>query len=167
MILDGTIVNGDISASAAIANSKLANSALTIGSTSVSLGSTVTTFAGLTSVTSTSFVGALTGNADTATSATTAGTVTTAAQPSITSVGTLTALTVSGNGVFSSTGAIKIPSGTTAQNSGYTTVGMIRFNTELDALEVYKSSGWASAGGGGGGSTRLFAAGIASGGQLF
>jgi hypothetical protein len=44
---------------------------------------------------------------------------------------------------------------------------MIRFNTELDALEVYKSSGWASAGGGGGSSTRLFAAGIASGGQLF
>ena len=39
------------------------------------------------------FVGALTGNADTAT---TAGTVTTAAQPNITSVGTLSALTVSG-----------------------------------------------------------------------
>ena len=45
-------------------------------------------------VTSTNgFVGALTGNADTAT---TAGTVTTAAQPNITSVGTLSALTVSG-----------------------------------------------------------------------
>ena len=39
-------------------------------------------------------VGSINGNAATATSATTAGTVTTAAQPSITSVGTLTGLTV-------------------------------------------------------------------------
>ena len=45
-------------------------------------------------VTATSFVGALTGNADTST---TAGTVTTAAQTNITSLGTLTSLNVSGN----------------------------------------------------------------------
>ena len=50
----------------------LTNSAVTIGSTSISLGGTATTIAGLTSVTSTTFVGALTGNASTATSATTA-----------------------------------------------------------------------------------------------
>jgi hypothetical protein len=50
-----------------IANSKLVNSSVTIGSSSVSLGGTVTTISGLTSVTSTSFVGALTGNASTAT----------------------------------------------------------------------------------------------------
>jgi hypothetical protein len=48
---------------------------------------------GATSITSTSFVGALTGNASTAT---TAGTVTTAAQPNITSVGTLGNTTMSG-----------------------------------------------------------------------
>jgi hypothetical protein len=52
-----------------IPNSSLTNSSVTIGSTSVALGATETTLAGLTSVTSTSFVGALTGNADTATSA--------------------------------------------------------------------------------------------------
>ena len=46
---------------------------------------------GATSITSTAFVGTLTGNASTAT---TAGTVTTAAQPNITSLGTLTALQV-------------------------------------------------------------------------
>ena len=138
MILDGTIVNGDISASAAIANLKLANSAVTIGNTSVSLGSTVTTFTGLTSITSTAFVG----------------TLSTASQPNITSVGTLTGLTitgdlsVSGNTTHTSTGALKIPSGTTAQSAGYATVGMVRFNTTTDALEVYKSAGWASAGGG-------------------
>jgi hypothetical protein len=50
-----------------IANAKLTNSSVTIGSTAVSLGATVTTFAGLASVTSTTFVGALTGNASTAT----------------------------------------------------------------------------------------------------
>jgi len=60
----------------------------------------------------------------------------------------LTTLNASGNVVFSSTGALKIPSGTTAESSSYTTVGMVRFNTETDALEVYKSTGWASAGGG-------------------
>jgi hypothetical protein len=66
-------------ATSAIPNASLTNSKVTIGSTDVSLGATVTTFAGLTSVTSTSFVGALTGNADTATSAgkwTTARTIT-------------------------------------------------------------------------------------------
>ena len=79
------------------------------------------------------------------------------------------ALTASANVSFTSTGALKIPSGTTAQNAGYTTVGMVRFNTTTDALEVYKSTGWASAGGSGGAtsSVRLFAAGIASGGALF
>jgi hypothetical protein len=50
-----------------VTNAKLANSSVTIGSTAVSLGATVTTFAGLASVTSTAFVGALTGNAATAT----------------------------------------------------------------------------------------------------
>jgi len=55
-----------------IPNSALTNSSVTIGSTSISLGSTATTLAGLTSVTSTTFVGALTGNASTATTATTA-----------------------------------------------------------------------------------------------
>jgi len=57
-------------ANAAVTNAKLANSSVTIGSTAVSLGATVTTFAGLASVTSTAFVGALTGNASTATALT-------------------------------------------------------------------------------------------------
>jgi hypothetical protein len=50
-----------------IANDKLTNSTITIGSTSTALGATNTTIAGLTSVTSTTFVGALTGNASTVT----------------------------------------------------------------------------------------------------
>lgn len=61
----GTVTNTMLAGS--IANAKLSNSSVTIGSTSVSLGATATTLAGLTSVTSTSFVGALTGNASTVT----------------------------------------------------------------------------------------------------
>ena len=57
--LGGTLAN--------VANSALTNDSVTIGSTEVALGATVTTFAGLSSVTSTDFVGALTGNADTST----------------------------------------------------------------------------------------------------
>lgn len=74
--LTGGIVNADISTSAAIANSKLANSAVTVGTTSIALGASSTTLGGLTSVTSTSFVGALTGNASTATTLQTARTIT-------------------------------------------------------------------------------------------
>lgn len=59
--LGGTLSN--------IENSQLTNSSITIGSTSISLGSSATTIAGLSSVTSTTFVGALSGNASTATSA--------------------------------------------------------------------------------------------------
>jgi hypothetical protein len=50
-----------------VPNGALANSSLTIGSTNIALGGTSTTLAGLTSVTSTTFIGALTGNATTAT----------------------------------------------------------------------------------------------------
>jgi len=50
-----------------IPNSALTNSSVTIGSTNLALGATATTLAGLTSVTSTTFVGALTGVASSAT----------------------------------------------------------------------------------------------------
>lgn len=66
------LTNSNLSGTAGITNANLANSAVTIGSTSVSLGATATTIAGLSSVTSTSFVGALTGNASTATTLATA-----------------------------------------------------------------------------------------------
>jgi hypothetical protein len=43
---------------------------------------------------------------------------------------------------------LKIPSGTTAENAGFATVGMLRYDTTKDRLEIYKSTGWAAAGGG-------------------
>jgi len=55
-----------------IPNGALVNSSVTVGTTAIALGLSATTIAGLVSVTSTTFVGALTGNASTATTATTA-----------------------------------------------------------------------------------------------
>jgi hypothetical protein len=70
----GTLVALAFSGSGAsltnIPNGALTNSSVTVGSTAIALGATSTTLAGLTSVTSTTFVGALTGNATTATTAT-------------------------------------------------------------------------------------------------
>ena len=68
-----TVTNAMLAGS--IANAKLANSAITIGTTAISLGSSNTTLAGLTSVSSTAFTGALTGNADTATTLQTSRTI--------------------------------------------------------------------------------------------
>jgi hypothetical protein len=103
-----------------LAQARLANTSITLGSTALTLGATVTTVAGLTSVTSTTFVGALTG------AATTAGTVTTAAQPNITSVGTLTSLAVTGNvtgGNLSGTSIVGTL--TTAAQTNITSVGTL------------------------------------------
>jgi hypothetical protein len=71
-LLTATGFSGSGANLTSIPNSALVNSSVTIGSTAVALGATVTTFAGLVSVTSTTFVGALTGNASSATTATTA-----------------------------------------------------------------------------------------------
>jgi hypothetical protein len=59
-----------LSTASSIANSNLANSAVTIGSTSISLGGTATTFTGLSSLTSTTLVGTtiISGSADAANS---------------------------------------------------------------------------------------------------
>ena len=69
----------------AIANNKLANSAVTIGSTSVALGATTSTLAGLSTVTSTNFSGALTGNASTASALATGRTISTTGDVTYTS----------------------------------------------------------------------------------
>lgn len=68
-----TVTNSMLAGS--IANAKLANSSITVGTTAIALGASSTTLAGLTSVTSTSFVGALSGNASTATALATARTI--------------------------------------------------------------------------------------------
>jgi hypothetical protein len=71
-VFTATQFSGSGAGLTSIPNGALTNSSITVGSTSISLGGTATTIAGLASVTSTSFVGALTGNASSATTATTA-----------------------------------------------------------------------------------------------
>ena len=108
-----------------IANDKLTNSTITIGTTSTALGATSTTIAGLVSVTSTGFVGALTGNASTVTTnanlsgdITSAGNVTTLA--TVASAGTtggstaIPVITINAKGLTTgiTTAAVVAPAGT-------------------------------------------------------
>jgi hypothetical protein len=63
--------------------------------------------------------------------------------------------TFSGNITFSSTGAIKVPSGTTGQRPSAVT-GMIRFNSSGTAFEGYNGTSWTSIGGASGGAGNPF-----------
>ena len=56
--------------------------------------------------------------------------------------------TVPNNLIFSGTGTITTPSGTTAQRPGSPGEGMLRYNSELDEFEGYANSAWGSIGGG-------------------
>jgi len=71
----------------------------------------------------------------------------------LTSVGTLTALEVSGNVDLTGTSHILIPAGTDAQQpgqSGQATAveGMLRYNTDNDVFEGYDGANWGKIGGG-------------------
>jgi hypothetical protein len=122
-----TNLNASNISSGTLNQDRLANSNVILGSTTLALGTTTTTVDGLSSVTSTTFVGALTG------AATTAGTVTTNAQPNITSTGTLTSLAVTGNvtagNVYANSGTIgaSLLTGTltTAAQPNITSVGTL------------------------------------------
>ena len=58
-------------------------------------------------------------------------------------------LTIPNNLVFNGTGAVTLPSGTTAQEPGTPTAGMIRYNSETDSFEGYTTTfGWGAIGGG-------------------
>jgi hypothetical protein len=66
------LTTANLSATASITNSQLANHQITLGSTSASLGGTYTSMSGFDSIGAINFVGELTGNASTATAALTA-----------------------------------------------------------------------------------------------
>ena len=57
------------------------------------------------------------------------------------------ALTATADSTFSSTGALTISKGTTAQRPGSAVSGMFRFNTTSAAFEGYNGSAWTSVGG--------------------
>ena len=60
---------------------------------------------------------------------------------------TLSVPTITSNTVFSATGSVTLPSGTTGQQPGSPTAGMIRYNTSTGTFEGYTTS-WGSIGGG-------------------
>ncbi len=66
---------GVVSGSSQVVGSSITTNTVTVGSTAIALGGSATTIAGLTSVSSTGFTGALTGNASTATTLATARTI--------------------------------------------------------------------------------------------
>jgi hypothetical protein len=125
-----TNLNASNISSGTLNQDRLANSNVILGSTTLALGTTTTTVAGLSSVTSTTFVGALTG------AATTAGTVTTNAQPNITSTGTLTSLTVTGNvaGGNITTGGVVAATGNVTGGNVYANSGIIGAGTILTPI---------------------------------
>jgi hypothetical protein len=125
-------VGTDVVASnnAKVPNTLLANSSVTLGSTNVALGATAATLSGLTSVDSTNFTGALDG---------VVGGVTPAAA-------SVTTLTASQDSSFTSTGAVTIPVGTTAERPA-AAVGKIRWNTTLNQYEGYDGTNWTLLGG--------------------
>jgi len=67
---------------------------------------------------------------------------------SLTSVGTLTALTVSGDVDITGTGYIQLPSGTDAQRPGSPAEGMLRWNDTSNVFEGYDGNAWGAIGGG-------------------
>jgi len=75
-VLTAGIFSGSGSGLSGIPNSSLNNNSITFGTTNIALGGTSLTLAGLTSVTATTFVGSLNGNANTASTANVATTVT-------------------------------------------------------------------------------------------
>ena len=111
-------------------------------------------------LTSTSFAGNLTGNLTgnvtgnvTGNCSGTAATVTDAAQTAITSVGTLSSLTIAGNLLFTGTGMVDMPVGTTGERPAGANTGAFRYNSTLNQFEGYGNTGWGAIGGGGAGAT--------------
>jgi len=114
----GTVTNTMLAGS--IANAKLSNSSVTIGSTAIALGGTSTTLSGLTSVTSTNFVGSLSGNAS---SSTTSSECTGNSATVTNGVYTLGNQTIAGTKTFSSTISGSINGNAATVTNGVYTLG--------------------------------------------
>lgn len=144
-----------------IPNSALTNSSVTVGSTSIALGDSATSLAGLTSVTSTSFIGALTGNASTATSSTTATNLAAGAAGSLpyqSASGTTTMLTAGTNGFVltlaagvptwaASTGGVTSITGTANQITASASTGAVTLSlpATITGLTSVSSTGFTGA----------------------
>ena len=157
------LTTSNLSSSAGITNAQLANSSITIGTTSIALGSSATTIAGLTSVSSTVFTGSLTGNASTTTKLATPVTINGVSfdgSANITISTNLTnGLTFNNGGSGEASGASF--SGLSAKTISYNTIGAspLAGSSSLTTLGTISSGTWSgttiSVANGGTGSTSL------------
>ena len=157
------LTTNNLSSNAGITNAQLANSSITIGSTSMALGSSATTIAGLTSVSSTVFTGSLTGNASTTTKLATPVTINGVSfdgSANITISTNLTnGLTFNNGGSGEASGASF--SGLSAKTISYNTIGAspLAGSSSLTTLGTISSGTWSgttiSVAKGGTGSTSL------------
>lgn len=72
----------------------------------------------------------------------------TAASGRFTTLEATSTATFAADSSFTSTGAVKLPVGTTGQQPGTPAAGMIRFNSDTPGFEGYNGTAWASVGGG-------------------
>lgn len=171
------------SVSTSFPNGYLANSNVIVGTTTLTLGSTVTTIDGLTlgnvtiasgnvtiSNVSVSNFSATTANVSGTANisnlvvignATVGGNVTAAkgtfTSANVSGTANISTLVVTGNASFTSTGAVLLAKGTTAQQPTGV-AGLLRFNTDSSTFEGYNGTAWAAVGGGatGGGTDQIF-----------
>jgi len=108
------LTTANLSATASITNGQLANSQVTLGSTIAALGGTYTSLSGFASVTSSNFVGDLTGNASTATTALTANTASTAISATFATSAATATTAVTATSAATATTAVTATSATTA-----------------------------------------------------
>jgi len=125
-------INSEHYVDGSVDNIHLANSSITIGSDTVSLGNTITDLNGLTSVD----IDNITIDSNTISSTNTNGNIVIA--PDGTGIVDIDAVT-----------GMVIPVGTTAERSVSPTQGEIRYNSTSNEVEVYNGTGWTSVGAGG------------------
>ncbi|MFD3293385.1 hypothetical protein SKC35_06780 [Aquirufa sp. KTFRIE-69F] len=143
-IADATIVSADIAANAGITNGQLANSTTILGSTTMTLGGTVTSVTGLTSLAATTLTGTLSGtaNAGTLTGTTLSGNV---VNSSLTSVGTITSGIWSGTAIAIANGG----TGSTTKNfvdltTAQTIAGAKTFSNQMTVPSIVLNNGTAN-----------------------